>query len=336
MPTETRSTQPKVISLDDLVALDPLSSADAKTNNLTLSLANKTFFVHETFKAGLGSNLVNLFGVMAYVKKFYPDRTFVLDESRYPYRRSTSRGLFTGYMSPQFPVVDTATEKSGLGNYKLSKRVQRIPTNDAVISFHIYLFRRLVREEIVKKTESKADLLELLASYACPSVKYNTETVQDVQELHKSLPGFEVDDMVAFHIRRGDKLRRESRKFLGEEYVTKYLQVNRTQHKYCFVATDDYEAVSELQEALLAQNVNCQLMTLTQPTQRGSSKNDEKTVASTIQLLAEVDLIVRANVFVGTMNSNVGSLAGILRACHGNASDEFAQSYGVDHEWDYR
>jgi len=112
----------------------------------------------------------------------------------------------------------------------------------------------------LKKTQSREELLELLASYACPSVKYNAETVRDVKELHKSLPSFEFDDMVPFQIRRGDMLKSESRKFLGEEYVTKYLEVTRTRHQYCFVASGDYEAVHELQEALLAQNVSCQLI----------------------------------------------------------------------------
>ena len=170
---------------------------------------------------------------------------------------------------------------------------------------------------------------------------------------------------VAFHIRRGDKLKLESRAYRGFEYVNtlkKALEVEEEEDgsdasssnsvlsniKYCFVATDDYNAVVELQQALTKNNIPCKLYTLMSTANQQTNRNTD----GTIQFLAELKVLVDATYFIGTFNSNVGNLVALYRGCSRrrpkkrSGEDEITEmdiyrkfqhyynSYGVDsNEW---
>ena len=127
---------------------------------------------------------------------------------------------------------------------------------------------------------------------------------------------------VAFHIRRGDKLKLESRAYRGFEYVhtlkkaLKVVDGDNDQSilaniQYCFVATDDYNAVVELQQALTNNNIHCTLYTLMSTPDTTTNRNTD----GTIQFLAELKVLVDATYFIGTFNSNVGNLVALYRGC---------------------
>jgi hypothetical protein len=139
----------------------------------------------------------------------------------------------------------------------------------------------------------------------------------------------------------------ETRYYQAQEYVDRFIKaVNDTtssssshndddvyrQAKHCFVATDDYSAVEELQLALKQSNIPCQLWTLTKSDYETTRDRDDF-----LLFLAQLEVLVRANYFVGSFSSNVGELVALLRGCP-RSRDSSAnmtvqnhfQSYGVD------
>lgn len=159
---------------------------------------------------------------------------------------------------------------------------------------------------------------------------------------------------VAFHIGRGDKVtRKESRAHRATEYVETFVkQANEnaatnasntiSTAKHCFVTTDEPSiVVPELQRALTHRNNSCRLWSLTPPS---ASENYDytstlRTRDTFLVFLAQLQVLVKAEVFVGTYRSNVGGLVALWRGCHRTARrtgkfDHYYQSYGVDYkEW---
>jgi hypothetical protein len=205
-----------------------------------------------------------------------------------------------------------------------------------------------------------------LSSRLCESIVLNPASKQEIQDLltSASIPDFTAttttttgtpnkDVTIAFHIRRGDKVvpkpgkgpsSQDSRPYKGAAYVDKLLQViqnstdsNLSRIRHCFVATDDYRAVVELQDALKEQSINCTLHTLTTPTYHTTRDAND-----IILFLAEMKMLIDATYFFGTFHSNVGKLVALYRACNrttqeerGNVKDNynhFAHSYGIDED----
>jgi hypothetical protein len=51
----------------------------------------------------------------------------------------------------------------------------------------------------------------------------------------------------------------------------------------------------------------------------------------TLQFFTEISYMINATYFVGTFDSNVGGMVGVLRACKGDKPVKtFANSFGVD------
>ncbi|CAJ1954870.1 unnamed protein product [Cylindrotheca closterium] len=171
---------------------------------------------------------------------------------------------------------------------------------------------------------------------------------------------------LAFHIRRGDKVagaRKETRAFNAQEYWDRFVNQsqqqisslpleqtvtsntasmtttsattthdnehnkNRHQFQHCFVATDDYEVVSELQAILqrpqsssLLQTIQNQgpiipcrhLWTLTPPNYTSTWQDRDEILG----FLAQMRVLIHAKYFVGSFSSNVGGLVALLRGCH--------------------
>jgi hypothetical protein len=126
---------------------------------------------------------------------------------------------------------------------------------------------------------------------------------------------------VAFHIRRGDKVvEEESRKYEAWEYVSKLLQVTtqdeRLQIRHCFVATDDYSVVAELQSELTHNaSIACNVSTLTPHPGLSLESGNREGGEEFILFLAQFDVLIHSTYFVGTFNSNVGKLAALFRGC---------------------
>ena len=187
-----------------------------------------------------------------------------------------------------------------------------------------------------------------LAHHMCPNLQFNADTQEEISEQLK-INGIPRHVSVGFHIRRGDKVAAgESPAYAAETYVQKLLAVSKriSRIETCFLATDDASVVGELQAALTQHQVRCQLYTLMQqqPTQSSPVATNEwkkmsQSVSMTIPFLAEMSMLIRASVFIGTFNSNLGTLVSILRSCDawGEVDEKkgrlhFSQSYGVDQE----
>ena len=155
---------------------------------------------------------------------------------------------------------------------------------------------------------------------------------------------------VAFHVRRTDKLRKESAFFPAEMYVKKLSEViqedaiQKADVKLCFLASDDFKVHAEMRQALRSNNFTCHYV-YTPPLgddEEGVSSGQKglryKAAAGLI-FITELSVLMEASYFIGTFNSNVGALVSVLRACPGryNGTHHYARSYGVDREdWYFR
>ena len=171
---------------------------------------------------------------------------------------------------------------------------------------------------------------------------------------------------VAFHIRRGDKSI-EIAMTKATSYVAKMVKVIKDDEPFssiedCFVATDSYHAIHELESALQAHNVTCHLASFVQPNYKTTRGREDF-----LGFLAEYLILTKATYFIGTFSSNIGDLVALTRRCEqqrtnkqqqrkqqqqrkGETDDDddddemknvltaynhYSQSYGVDHdEWD--
>jgi hypothetical protein len=136
---------------------------------------------------------------------------------------------------------------------------------------------------------------------------------------------------VAFHVRRGDKLEHESRKYEAWEYVLKLMNVTtdeeRSHIRQCFVATDDYSVVAEIQSLLThTASIACTVSTLTPPPPTTTSTNTNTIPGALpsgnrqggeefILFLAQLDVLIHSTYFIGTFNSHVGKLVTLYRGC---------------------
>ena len=117
---------------------------------------------------------------------------------------------------------------------------------------------------------------------------------------------------VAIHVRRGDKASEVALQSL-QKYVDAVKILNTSN---VFIATDDGGVIETLREMLAPRKV---YFTTGSEERRGHSQlklnqaGMKRNYMKTITLLAELEIIRRADYFVGTFSSNVGRLAHILR-----------------------
>ena len=300
-------------------------------------------FVYLMKRTGMGSQIPNFFAQAVYFAE-HENRTMMVDESIYRYRQNETSGLFTSYFTPTFPVIDTMAQQEAWiqphmpdqrHNYSdWVKHGQRAWPNQPqapILVTSLYAARTRI---VAAYNVSSAAFFDKIVQQACPNLQFNAVTRQRISQLHQThqLPDFGQGTTAAFHIRRGDKLRKESRLYEGAEYIRKLQQVAPTVFDHCFVATDDYRAVVEIQQA--SQGVCRRVWTLTHPDELGFTYRDkEETDATTLQFLAEISILVDATYFVGTFNSNVGALAAVMRKCQRMDADHvYGESYGVDQD----
>ena len=124
--------------------------------------------------------------------------------------------------------------------------------------------------------------------------------------------------------------------FRAKEYVDKLLQIlgkkqSRTVH-HCYVATDDHDATIELKLALKQAHVNCKVSSLATGQLTG---RDRVQPSESLRLMTDLFMLAQATYFIGSFNSNIGSLAAVLRSCHSKEDSilpHFGFSYGVDQD----
>ncbi|CAB9507528.1 expressed unknown protein [Seminavis robusta] len=328
---------------------------------------NGKFFISYLQGSGLGSQFIYMISQKIYAQD--NDRVFMADDSLYGYRWDEATGVLNGFFRPSFPVITaqdystiekvwnvpnykegiTFNKKLGYSNaYTSGKAVQR-KNNDPMMIFHTT--RSEFRLHFRKSYGNGGNkLYHRMVSEACANLQFNDQAYAEIQRIKQqaNIPDLTATPSVAFHVRRGDKTdTKESKAFSGMAYVDRFLMnLENNQHsnitkssiRTCFVATGDYRAVQEIQEALQKRKVRCTLHTLTPPQTTGAVKayaNSDR--EATLQFLAELSLLLEASYFVGTFNSNVGTLTAVLRKCvHPNAP-HFAHSYGVDNNyWNLR
>ena len=343
----------------DVAVREQLDPADEKR---PLYLPTPPSFVYVLGPSGIGSQIMGLFGQSIFFEE-QQNRSIIIDEVTYPYRYNESVGLFTAYFTPQFPVIDTVEQQrewieplfTNGHNYtdwrtkenvkwKGNMKHDTAPTPPIMVASFLSRFR--YRLTVLYNTSS-VEFYRKMVEKTCPHVQFNVHTQSRMEQLkhaHK-LPDFTDGSSAAFHIRRGDKLRKESKRYAAADYVRKLTQVAPGKSfDNCFVASDSFDAVTELRDVLAAQNwTTCRrLSTLTQRLEKGFSYGDKEhaTDTATLQFLTELQILVEAEYFVGTFNSNVGGLATVLRSCSGRyEADEYpyARSYGVDGDhWYFR
>jgi hypothetical protein len=297
----------------------------------------KKYFIYKMGGSGLGSQLLNMFSKAIYMSEAF-NRSMIVDESHFDYRRNDSVGVFTGYFTPKFPVFDRVEQHSyvesitsGLiihlfaSNYR--DPYPSLNTEDKSIwitGLHDY------RPDIfLNYNVSSMEFFEKMGQALCPHMKLNEETLTEVHDL-KNLHGFPSfrEDSVAFHVRRTDKLEMESRLYRGEEYVAKLLAVAKNEDfKYCFVATDDWHAVDEIRLALEASNIFCKVYALNH---QDVLINRVPAFPETLRFITELSMLIDAKYFVGTFNSNIGALVSLMRSCKYPNIEHYSRSYGVD------
>ena len=100
----------------------------------------------------------------------------------------------------------------------------------------------------------------------------------------------------------------------------------------CFLATDDSSVHLEMEQALHTYGMVCRLVYT--PAQEDSVNLGDINFRETLVFMTELFMLIDATYFVGTLDSNVGALAAVLRASPGgyNANKHYAQTYGVDRD----
>jgi len=213
--------------------------------------------------------------------------------------------------------------------------------NPPVILVDTFMYRRDIMRWYRRVLKQK--LYDRLVYDMCPNLQFNARTKAQILNFQKKLniPDAFTDKnestTIGFHIRRGDKLLRESRKFEAYEYIQRFedqagIDVVHTL-KHCFVTSDDPATIQELQDAIKGNgNWSCVVHSFTETSFIGDN---------TYLFLTELSVLIDASYLVGTLNSNVGSLVSILHSC-GSRFDKnftadnnyfhFVQSYGADQD----
>jgi len=295
---------------------------------------------------GLNSNLMNM---IAY-KMYYNDigRSFVVDE--YEFNGIGNRTLSKYFLST-FPIIydkDTSeiyTEQHQIEN--INDDIRNPKADFTVLSFMD--FGHAMINEIKDKFKTcGVEGYNRMAKEACADLRFSGFAKKSIITLKQQMriPNFDKKITAGFHIRRGDKVDyRESKKHDASDYVKKLLRAmsssSYTEGKtieYCFVATDDYEVVEELQAALNKYEIGCTLYSLVQPQQKGNQQEEgqqkEMSHEQILQFLTEMSMLIDVSYFIGTFDSNVGSIVSLLRSCKWNRKEEvnYFHSYGVDRD----
>ena len=312
------------------------------------------------------------------LKLYFEDtqgRKMVLDQSRFrQYRLNESNGLYSGFLRTDFPVLDDVEDikkvhdrildHQNVTDFVIEEPLQGVDTERSkqvpilkVSHVSARGWRRFfkVRDTAMRhfshensgQLQFNASLFGRLSASSC-GMQMTSETEDTINSIlrNASIPSFAdkavTNSSVAFHIRRGDKVKAgESRAFEAQEYVDVLVQAlsesKQSSLQSCFVATDAYPVVAELEAALRNASIGCRLYTLAT-----SDYSADRNTDHTMSLLAEIKMLVDASFFVGSFNSNVGALVSLWRGCssqrrrsgasEANRFHHYFQSYGEDSE----
>ena len=315
-------------------------------------------------KAGLCAQLIGLFAHKVYFAQAHNRTQFTVDQTRYHYYPTRDGQPFlAGYFTPHFPIMTDKADYKAVDPllpadltlrdwYKQSREERNASvsvTSAALVPADIFQYRSDIHSFYGGWSKSDA-LYYLLVPEMCLHLQFNDQARRDIQSIQQrhGLPyDFDAQPSVTFHVRRTDKLIKESPLYPASDYVDKL--INETgmekvrQLKYCFLATDDHNTViPELQKALAMHGITCALH-FSRPDH--ALQEDPGAVGvryeadNALIFMSEMDMMIRATYFVGTFSSNVGEVVAVLRACADRSlvHEHYARSYAVDQDmWWYR
>eukprot|EP00977_Amphora_coffeiformis_P001351 scaffold284_cov172-Amphora_coffeaeformis.AAC.1 len=318
--------------------------------------------------SGIGGQSLTLLTDMLYMRKVF-NRTLVInDESHYrKYETAVDHvGFMPAYFTPRMAILETSEQRKWLdalmpGKLKYDDWEKThldfaSPDVPLVVGRHPGQHNNLLRYYSAKNNLTAKDLYKDLVPLVCQNMQFNNATWSRIQALRQelSLPNYlqlpstaSVGNVtsrvgsIGFHIRRTDKVwAGRSPRFPASDYLNQARKLQRRDNislTHCFVATDDYYAVTELQRSLTDDDgALCSHLHFTPPENTGNSRTSEE---GALVFLMELSALKETNYFVGTFNSNVGDLVAALRACPNlphDATEHYANSYGVDaEEWFY-
>ena len=185
-------------------------------------------------------------------------------------------------------------------------------------------------------SETKAAIVEVLNQRNIPLFDVDMNNASETSSVNNAAsPSLSV----AFHIRRGDKLIRESRAFSPQEYVdalTAGVSVSdKALIRQCFVATDDYRVVDELEAALRNSSIACPVVHTLATKDYDTNRNGHHA----LQLFVDLKMLVDATFFVGSISSSIGGIVSLWRGCRpwrrcgatrANKFHHYYRSYYVD------
>jgi len=285
------------------------------------------------------------------------NRSIIVDQSRfYNYRYSnqnqnTTKGLYSGFLKTSFPVLDSENDWSTIEQFAHKNGILvPLDRNISLVSKSGWLswlneLQGMKKNWIDKTYRNESDFFGHLSKASC-HIRFNQETNERIGKIlqNHSVPNFRpslynniIDDgndcsSVAFHIRRGDKLEKESIPYQAKEYIDTLIRGISEKEKncirHCFVATDDYRVVSDLATELAASSIHCTLHTFARPFH--DNKNDKPSSKATpkrdgnhaLVLFVDLKMMIDASFFVGTFNSNIGKLAAMWRGCKQEEEEE--------------
>ena len=251
------------------------------------------------------------------------------------------------------PLLDKNV--GGLGHYDEIPKPERIGDKyremvtehtAAVALVSVTMFHKDARNW-GKRTFGTVNLYHELVHRMCPHLQFNEQAKNDLKATRQS--SYDLPDTLrhttsaAFHVRRTDKVSKsESIAYPCTDYVNQLMHalesdgVRLEDVEICFLATDDYTVHTEMQQALDAVGLTCRLVYTApsaefQKVSPGDTSQRYEADAALV-FLTEFSVMLEATYLMGTFNSNIEALAGVLRACPGgyDANKHYAQTYGVD------
>ncbi|CAB9509754.1 expressed unknown protein [Seminavis robusta] len=296
--------------------------------------------------SGLCSQLMNVMGQKIYYTEH--DRGFIVDDNEYGYSWNETVGMIKGFFTPKFPVLAKGEWKEvfqrhfGVPDYaKVFQLGTRRPLQKGKVEIMSSLFQGY-RNAFEQEYGTNGDTLyNRFVQEACSSFQLNPRAKAEIEYLiqRNGIPNLREGTSVAFHVRRGADQKKEHTIYPGKNYVEKLLKVAPNKNiDSCFVSSDDFSAVYEVNAALEHYGVNCTVYHLTRAEASGL-ENDlaYENFENALEFFADLYLMTDATYFVGTFDSNVATVVSLWRACKYKDAPHYANSYGIDKEdWYYR
>jgi hypothetical protein len=214
--------------------------------------------------------------------------------------------------------------------FKTNKLIRKINfwkaiTNTDFLTFDIFdkiRSKAFQNKKFQLKEFPKAnDLKTLFSKLITKTWVYNKTTNSSIQELINNL--HLPNNYNGIHIRSGDK-KNEFNLFSVHEYIKKVKELSNNRN--LFIATDDYENINQIKKSY--PEFNC--FFLCEEAKKGYDQKvfekQNKTIIKNemIELFATTDILTKADYFIGTYSSNIGTYISSRR--------NYINSYALDFE----